>query len=233
MSCSTVWERKQLKEGRACSASLVEPDVFTRLQIWRNVVQPWSVRASAVVCTHGGASEENPAEGKPSAVGQRYLGCLLTPTAPFYLQEHYGSLLPEGLQQRPGTGVQPWTEARQRWCQGECSTHMQMVSLTAAEGRRAKCEPSTLTSCRKECHRGSFIVMSVDLPVGSDSAWKRTNSNYGAIFLPYSPLSIIPNPLLFLFHFFCLCECNQTKPLAELFPQALLPKSTSLILLTL
>lgn len=86
-----------------------------------NVVQQWSVRASAVVSTHGGAPEENQAEEEPSAVGQRYLGRLLTCASPFCLQEHYGPLLPEGLQQRPGTGVQPRASARQWRCQGECS----------------------------------------------------------------------------------------------------------------
>lgn len=64
--------------------------------------------------THGGAPEENQAKEEPSAVGQRYLGRLLTRAASLSFQEHYGSLLPEGLQQRPGAGVQPWAEARQR-----------------------------------------------------------------------------------------------------------------------
>lgn len=189
-----------------------------------------------MVYTHGRAPGENQAEEEPPAVGQRYLGRLLTCSAPVCLQEHYGSLLPEGLQQRPSTGVQPWAEARQRWCQGKNSTHMQMVSLTAAEWWRANCESPTLKSClRKGMSQGVFYS---DVRGPASGLWfglnqEQTNSNYGAIFLPYTSLGIIPNLSLFLFHlFFCPCECNQTKPLTELFPRAPLPKSTSLILLT-
>lgn len=83
---------------------------------------------------------------------------------------------------------------------------------------------------------GSFIVLSGDPPCGLRFGLKRgqTNLNCRAIFLRFSPLGIVPNLLLFLFHFFFSpCKCDQTKLLAEPFPQALLPKSTSLILLTL
>lgn len=236
MSCSTVWEREQLKEWQARSASVVEPSVFNILQIERNVVQQWSVGAPAVVYTHGGAPEENQAEEQPSAFRQRYLGRLLTRAAPFCLQEHYRSLLPEGLQQRPGAGVQPWAEARQRWCQGEYSTRMQMVSLTAAEGRRASAESPTLTSCLQEgMSQGVFYCYARGPACGLWFGLKKgqANSNYGAIVVPYSPSDIIPNLLRsYSTCFFCPCGCNQTEPLTELFPQALLPKSTSLILLT-
>lgn len=115
-------------------APLASSRGFCGSEVERNVVQRWSVTASVGVRAHGGASDENQAEEEPPAVGQRCLGCLLTCAAPFRFQERHGSLLPEGLQQRPGAGVQPWAETRQRRCQGEYSTHMQMGSLTA-EGR--------------------------------------------------------------------------------------------------
>lgn len=123
------------------------PPFLTDSRFKGNVVRQWSVGASAVVPTHGGAPEENQAEEEPSAVGQRYLGRLLTRASPFCLQEHYGPLLPEGLQQRPGAGVQPRASARQRRCQGECSTHMHTVSK---DEEQTESPPLSHPVCRKE-----------------------------------------------------------------------------------
>lgn len=89
-----------------------------------------------------------------------------------------------------------------------------MVSLTAAEGRRAKCEPPTLAFClQEEKSQGVFYCY-----VGGPACclWfglkkGQTNLNDGAIFRPSSPLSINPNLLLFLFRLF-IVSVNVTKP---------------------
>lgn len=61
----------------------------------------------------------------------------------------------------------------------------------------------------------------------------QTNSNYGLF--SCRALSSVSSLICRCSYstFFSPCKCNQTKPLTEPFPQALLPKSTSLILLTL
>lgn len=143
------------------------PPFLTDSRFKGNVVRQWSVGASAVVSTHGGAPEENQAEEEPSAVGQRYLGRLLTHASPFCLQEHYGPLLPEGLQQRPGAGVQPRASARQRRCQGECSTPMHTVSK---DEEQTESPPLSHPVCRKECLGGLLLFCQGTRPVGSGSA---------------------------------------------------------------
>ena len=93
-----------------------------------------TVRFSVRDFTQGGATTTFQAKANPAAVRWRYLGCSFSAETLLLLQEHYGSFLPEGLPQRPSTGLQPWAKTCQRRCQGEYSnTHIQIVMLTAVD----------------------------------------------------------------------------------------------------